>query len=354
MAGVSAALRAAVEDPPLTRARWPALAAGIGGVIRARPEDFVVDELPAYPADGRSGHLLVWMRKRKLSTEAAVREVAAKLGVARAEIGVAGRKDRDAVTRQQISLPARAGAKLDGFRHVAIELSDPRPHSHKLRRGHLQGNRFRLVIRELVLDPALAVERAQALLEALAAGGLHNYYGVQRFGAGARNLEPGLAALRGKRRGSKGDLTLSAGQSALFNLYLARRIERGLGERVVVGDVLAKRETGGLFECRDAPTDQARLEAGELVITGPMFGSKTRSPSADTPAAALEAEILAEAGVTPAQLRRLGRRAPGTRRWMRIWPTQVEAREAAPGPGLALHFDLPSGSYATVLVRELT
>jgi tRNA pseudouridine13 synthase len=202
------------------------------------------------------------------------------------------------------------------------------------------------------------LRRAQAKLERIERDGLRNYYGVQRFGKDGRNLDPGLAALAGKgpRRG-KADLVVSAGQSALFNLYLAERAERGLLDRVLLGDILQKRETGGMFECSDPIEDQRRLDAGELVITGPMFGSKMRQPSPGTPSDALEIEILTLAGLTRAKLAKLGRKVPGTRRQLLIHPEQVGVSEAADveglGPGLELRFVLPPGSYATILVREL-
>jgi tRNA pseudouridine13 synthase len=340
-------LRSAVIDPPRGCDDLP----GIGGVIRAHPEDFAVEELPAYPADGEAGHLLVWLRKRSLTTEEAVREVAKQARIPQGEIGVAGLKDRDAVTRQQISLPDRAAEALAHFKHPAIELSDIRPHSHKLRRGHLRGNRFVLVVRELDLDLEQAQLRAQAKLARLTEHGLRNYYGSQRFGEGARNLEPGLASLAGRRRRHKGDITVSAGQSALFNFYLATRAERGLLTTVLVGDILQKRDSGGMFECLDAPADQARLDAGELVLTGPMYGSKMRAPKSGTASAALEAEILATVGLDSNKLAKLGRNVPGTRRQLAIWPADVSATPV--DGGLQLQFCLPAGSYATVLLREL-
>ncbi|WP_052547394.1 tRNA pseudouridine(13) synthase TruD [Enhygromyxa salina] len=355
----------AVSDPPRECADLP----DIGGATRLRAEDFEVEELPAYEADGSPGHLLVWMRKRAFTTEDAIREVSRQLGIPRQEIGLAGLKDRNAVTRQQISLPYTrpegAAAYLARFEHGAIELSDPRPHSHKLRRGHLHGNRFCVVVRNLPAAFTLGQTqaRAQLSLDRLAANGLRNYYGEQRFGKDLRNLEPGLATLAGKRRRQKkGDLVLSAGQSALFNLYLATRAERGLCRSVLAGDILQKRDSGGMFECEDPAADQARLDAGELVITGPMFGSKMRSPTPGTPAHALEQALLASVGLSPAKLARLGRSAPGTRRRLLVWPGQLELAPApaissatAPelSPGLALRFSLPPGSYATVLLREL-
>lgn len=357
---MSELLLRAVEAPPRGSAELP----DIGGLIRRRPEDFEVEELPAYEADGRPGHLLVWLRKRSMTTQEALRELGRQLRLAHAEIGVAGLKDRDAVTRQQISVPDRAGPSIASFTHPNIELSDPRPHSHKLRRAHLRANCFRVVVRELPtqLEPGELADRVEAKLDHLRRWGLRNYYGAQRFGKQARNLEPGLAALAGKRRRrGKGDLTLSAGQSALFNLYLSVRATRGLTHRVLTGDILQKRASGGMFECEDPGVDQARLDAGELVITGPMFGSKTRAPRPGTASAELEAEILAEAGLTRAKLAKLGRSAPGTRRRLLIWPEQlqfavapaVEAEERALGAGVELRFCLPPGSYATVLLREL-
>jgi tRNA pseudouridine13 synthase len=340
-------LRAAVVDPPRGCDDLP----GIGGIIRARPEDFAVEELPAYPADGGAGHLLVWLRKRSLTTEEAVREVARQFRIPQGEIGVAGLKDRDAITRQQISLPDRAAAALTQFRHPAIELSDARPHSHKLRRGHLRGNRFVIVVRELSVEIDEAKQRAQAKLERLTKHGLRNYYGSQRFGEGARNLEPGLASLAGRRRRHKGDITVSAGQSALFNFYLAIRAERGLLGTVLAGDILQKRDSGGMFECQDAAVEQARLDAGELVLTGPMFGSKMRTPTSDTVAAALEHELLVAVGLDSGKLAKLGRNVPGTRRQLAIWPADVSATRVE--GGLQLQFCLPAGSYATVLLREL-
>lgn len=354
--------QAPIHARMLAPARWrssdtPAL----GGRIRARPDDFVVVELPAYPTDDQPGHLFVELTKRGLDTEAALGVLARALAIPRAAIGLAGLKDRHAITTQWISVPAEAGPRLERFRHDAITLGPARPHSHKLRRGHLHGNRFVIVVRELALPFAEAHAHASATLDRLARAGLRNAYGEQRFGHAGRNLAAGLAALAGRGpRGRKADLMVSAGQAGLFNLYLAERVERGLLGRVLLGDILHKR-SGGMFECRDVEVDQARLEAGELELTGPMVGSKLRWPSPDTPALALELELLELAGLTPKKLERLGRSVPGTRRPLLAWPEAVSVDpEPAPaqpeqglGEGLTLRFVLPAGSYATVLLAEL-
>src|SRR5439155_11294859 len=85
-------------------------------------------------------------------------------------------------------------------------------------------------------------------------------------------------------------LALSAVQSALFNEYLARRMNDGLLRRVVPGDVMAKWPFGGMFVAEDVAVEQARFDRRETVSAGPLFGRKTY-PAKDH-AAAREAAVL--------------------------------------------------------------
>ncbi|MCA9636493.1 MAG: tRNA pseudouridine(13) synthase TruD, partial [Myxococcales bacterium] len=204
-----------------------------------------------------------------------------------------------------------------------------------------------------------------------AAGGLDNLYGGQRFGDGGRNIARGLRYLAGEgaRMRRKADFLVSAGQSTLFNLYLLERRARGLSRTVLAGDILRKTTSGGLFECADPAVDQARLDAGEVEITGPIYGGKMMAPSEGTPSADLEAAILARTGVTQTALNALGRKVPGTRRPLQLTPTDLQIRAApavelasrAPGPhnpsllseGVCLSFGLPAGAYATQLTHEI-
>ena len=348
-------LVAAVLAPPRDTVGLP----GIGGRLRTVLEDFEVTEVPAYPPDGRAdAHLRVCLSKRGLSTEDAVRAVAAHLGVSRGEIGVAGKKDRDAVTKQWISVPASAATAVATFRHEAVSIGDPQPQGKKLKIGHLRGNRFRIVARETVSPPELAVTRARDKLEALAsAGGLLNAYGGQRFGREGVQARRGLSEVQRGRGGRRGNMIVAAGQAALFNLYLHARADRGLLRRVVAGDVLRKTDTGGMFDCAEPEIDQARFDAGEVEITGPIYGSRMRAPPPGSTAAELEAGVLAQAEVEPGALSKLGRAALGTRRPIRArlsdaWVEPVESTDGLP-PGVRVGFALPAGAYATLVMREL-
>lgn len=347
--------QALLLDPPLQTADLP----GIGGRIRLSPDDFTVREIPAYGPDGRVGaHLLLTMHKRGFGSEDAIVELSRQTGIPRPEIGLAGLKDKDAVTEQWISVPFAAGPRLTEFSHPAITLGPAHPHGNKLRRGHLHGNHFNIVVRELAVSGEEAAQRIVAKRSRLAElGGLANLYGSQRLGDSGSNLRRGLEALAAGARRGRADFLLSAGQSALFNLYLLERRSRGLMRTVLAGDILKKTATGGLFECREPETDQARLDSGELGITGPMFGSKMRAPSPGTAADALEQDILELAGISSAALKAFGNKVEGTRRPLQLPLVDLElalvpATDTLP-PGLSLQFSLPAGSYATVLLQEL-
>ncbi len=317
------------------------------------PATFVVEEIPAYAPCGEGEHAYLWIEKQNLTTLEAVSRLARLLGVPERDVGYAGMKDRHATTRQWLSLlgvdPRLAGtAVLDGVRVLSATR-----HTNKLRIGHLHGNRFEVVLVDLGEGEADVI---RAALGRLAVQGIANRFGHQRFGAGGDNLEIGLAVLRGTRRmfdGRRRKLLLSAVQSAVFNRVLELREETGGLLAVREGDILEKVASGGQFPCTDVEGDQRRVDAGEVVPTAPLPGSRVRSPAAGTAAHALEQRALASLGIGADELAQVGRSLPGTRR-----PVVVKVELGNPATvdepdGLRLCFSLPPGSYATVLLEAL-
>ncbi|MBU0552529.1 tRNA pseudouridine(13) synthase TruD [Myxococcota bacterium] len=315
---------------------------GLGGQLTGRVEDFIVEEIPAYLPSGEGEHHYVFARKRGLTTEQLKQILANAAGVNPKALGVAGRKDKWAITTQWISLPVAPVAPDDD----RIELLEIGRHRNKLKTGHLKGNRFR--IRLAGVHPE-AEARLPALLERLK-GGMPNYFGAQRFGRD--NIERALDLLDApKRRVKDPQFLISALQSAVFNGWLSARISDGRWGVVMEGDILRKRETGGLFTCEDAIADQARLDAGEIDLAGPMPGPKMRP--AEGEAAAREAAILATLGLDqPARLDALRRFTDGTRRAARVSVEELSFRRE--GDDLWVAFALPKGSYATTLLGELS
>lgn len=319
--------------------------AGVGGRLRAEPADFFVDEVPQYACSGEGQHLYLHIEKTERTTDEVEDWLRAR---GFAEVGVAGKKDKRAVTRQWFSVERRlwndghAAALPAGVRLLAAAA-----HGNKLKTGHLRGNKFRIRIRDPRRDEA-AVARIAARIAEL---GLPNAFGEQRFGRAGDNAAQGLRVLEGRLRTSKkkAQFLLSALQSELFNRVLARRIEDGSWRRVLEGDVLKKTATGGLFVSSDPAVDQPRLDAREVVPTGPLFGPAMPPPAGA--ALALESGVLAASGIAPETFANTRAPTTGTRRALIVYPESLEA-SWEPDGSLVLAFFLPKGSYATTLLRE--
>jgi tRNA pseudouridine13 synthase len=323
---------------------------GAGGLFKAVPEDFEVEELPAYAPVGEGEHLFLWVEKRGRDTQEVVRALAAQLGVPEGEVGVAGQKDRQAVTRQFLSVPSRAEGKVAGFALEGVRVLSAARHGNKLRAGHLRGNRFTLRLRG-VADAGAARET----LARLERWGLPNAFGEQRFGRAGDNAQKGRALLLGERLARapsrfERKLFLSAFQSELFNAALALRLREGTLARALPGDVLRKEDSGGLFVCEDPAVDQPRVDRFEVSPAGPLFGPKMREAAGEV--AAAEAALLAGAGVRPEDLLRGRGETEGARRPYRVPVGELAVEEEGEGV-LRLAFSLPAGAYATELLREV-
>jgi tRNA pseudouridine13 synthase len=319
------------------------------GKIRSAPEDFVVDEVPAYLPNGDGTHVFVHFEKRGLTTRHAVERIAKALGTAARDAGYAGMKDRHALTTQWASFSGTTPEAALAVELPGIRVLSAARHGNKLRTGHLRGNRFSLRIRGDRLDADLA----RQLLDELGRRGVPNYYGEQRFGHGASNLARAQQWVLGggaaPRDRFERKLLFSTLQSTVFNTWLAERIERDHYDAPVLGDVLRKEDSGGLFVNADQPTAVRRMQAWEISPTGPMFGAKMRWPEAD--AADHERDLLQRAGIDAATLERHAAHGEGTRRVARVRPQapEVVVEDAA----LLVRFELPAGAYATMVMREL-
>ena len=342
-----------LPDPEALRFRWSDLRMvsealpGVGGRIRARPDDFRVEEVPAYLPQGSGSHLYLKVEKRNLTTRDLVIALM-RQGLRENEIGVAGLKDKSAVTVQWLSVPKRAAAAAESLEALAgVNVLERAYHRNKLGIGHLRGNRFVVMVRDVV-PGAEGEARARRILERLAASGLPNYFGPQRFGRFGTNAVDGLRVLRGESVPGGHRLRrffLSALQSLLFNALLADRIEAGLYRRVVVGDWARKHDTGGVFVVEDAEAESARAARLEISATLPLYGRRVRLSEGE--AGELEARVLERFGL---RWSAFGSRR-GDRRPSRVLLEDVSvARQEG---GLRVAFTLPKGSYATVVLREL-
>jgi tRNA pseudouridine13 synthase len=386
---------------------------GVGGSIRARPEDFFVQEIPAYEATGEGEHVLFEIQKVGMTTFDAVNHIARVHNIDPREIGYAGLKDANAVTRQVLSAPRIEEAQIMASKIANLQVLWAAKHRNKVRLGHLKGNRFAIRIREV--DP-LKVVKLRPVIDQLQQTGMPNYFGEQRFGkrqdndllgaavlsnnykqlmdhflGGAdpmRDTGPFMAARSAYDAGdlekaikqwprsagverralarliktnshSKAARTIpekltrlwvSALQSRVFNRVVEKRIA-SLG-KLVEGELAFRHDNGAVFKVEDIATEQSRADAFLISPSGPLPGHRMTQPSGE--ALAIEQQAAGEVGAGDLDQMGLGRFA-GARRALRVRPeeTTLSSGTDEHGPHITLAFTLPAGSFATVLLREV-
>jgi len=166
--------------------------AGFGGVIRRKPEGFVVEEIltsgerasvaPEVRLSRLGRYLVCVLVKRDWDTLLAVKAVAGQLGVSVERVAFAGIKDTRALTAQHISLYGVRPEEVASVRIRGVRVVPVRYGNEKVSEL-LFGNRFTILIS---LIPAKEDEVEKGLNstkeELLALGGAPNFFGHQRFG----------------------------------------------------------------------------------------------------------------------------------------------------------------------------
>jgi tRNA pseudouridine13 synthase len=383
---------------------------GVGGRIKAQAADFYVVELPLYLACGEGEHTYARIQKTGLSTFEAVRRISRALGIDPRQAGYAGLKDAHAVTVQWLSLGDVPPARVERLDLPGIQILAVDRHTNKLRVGHLSGNRFKIRVRDVpeaslpaaqaildrlvahgvpnyygeqrfglrgdthLLGRALVRQDAEALVQRLV-GMPHpaesprvrqarQFYeegdlnGALR--AWPRQMDAERRVVRALSQGQTPAAAVrrlpsrlrrfyvSAYQSALFNRVLARRIERGLLGRLLLGDLAYLHTKGAVFCVDDPRTEQPRADRFEISPSGPLYGYKLSMPQGLP--GEMEQRVLDEEGLTLEDWRVRGLKLKGARRALRIPLRDVALRY---DEGLQLAFSLPPGCYATVVLREV-
>ncbi|MFF7708029.1 tRNA pseudouridine(13) synthase TruD [Pseudomonas sp. NPDC007930] len=317
--------------------------------LKASAEDFQVDEVLDIPLEGDGEHLWLWVEKRNLNTEEAARRLARAAGVPLRQVSYAGLKDRQALTRQWFSLhlPGKSDPDLARAEDETLAILQRGRHRRKLQRGAHSANGFTLRLTELNADR----EALEARLQQVRAQGVPNYFGLQRFGHEGGNVEQALYYARGGALPEQRNLrsrVLSAARSQLFNRVLAERVAQGTWAQALPGDLLAFTDSKSFFPAGPAECEDPRLAALDLHPTGPLWGEGASPAQGAT--GALEQQVAAS--------------FPELRDWLGLAQLAQERRILRlpigrltwhyPSPDiLQLEFVLPSGCFATAVVREL-
>jgi tRNA pseudouridine13 synthase len=158
---------------------------GIGGVIKTKPSDFFVREITNREEGEEGKYQIAELTKENWDTHSVIREISRRLRVSRNRIGFAGTKDKFAVTTQKISI---WGTDIDEKELERVKIADASlkiiGRSNKaVSLGDLYGNEFEIVIRGIEGRKEEIKGKIEAITTEIEnAGGIPNFFGVQRFG----------------------------------------------------------------------------------------------------------------------------------------------------------------------------
>ncbi len=383
---------------------------GVGGIIKEDPEDFIVEEIPAYLPCGQGEHPYLRVEKRGMGTFAMIQRISEALGIRQQDVGYAGLKDSQAVCRQTISLPPVAAEKIAELNLEDITILDCSYHTNKLRIGHLHGNHFHIRINDVVAD---AEQRALDIFNVLQHTGVPNFFGPQRYGVlgtnhligqailhneferaaaliignpeeitnqrwhlaasayAAGDVPAALEAFPGRFRDERRllhtllrgmdhqqavlalprkllRLYLSAYQSHLFDDQVQMRLDSI--DVLWPGDIAYIHAKGACFHVENPELEQARANSLEISPTGMLAGHKVMQATAQTgitEQAILDKETLNAESFTQFP----GLKLTGERRPLRVPVSHVSCQQEH--NTLQISFALPTGSFATSLLREV-
>ncbi|HEA25879.1 MAG TPA: tRNA pseudouridine(13) synthase TruD [Ectothiorhodospiraceae bacterium] len=323
-------------------------------LMRTEPEDFVVTEELGFEPTGEGEHAFLIIRKRNTNSEWVARQIAKLVDVKKMDVGFAGMKDRRAVTTQAFTVKITGKSEPDWSElnlnqdGEQIEVISSTYHQRKLKRGELLGNRFNITLRQVDGERSEIEQR----LELIRQRGFPNYFGEQRFGFDGNNLLSAAKMfsreMKVKDRAKRG-IYLSAVRSYLFNRLLSLRVEADNWQQVIAGDwVWTTEDTRGFTFDNGNPKHVELLGQNRLIVGGPLWGdgrALTQGEALQFEQQISEPEHFWIEGLKAARMDQ-SRRALQVKVDDLQWHWNDSKK-------LSIEFSLPSGSYATSLLREI-
>ncbi|GGF85180.1 tRNA pseudouridine(13) synthase TruD [Alteromonas lipolytica] len=326
------------------------------GILKQHAADFRVTEELGYTLTGEGEHIFVEIEKTNLNTAFVAEALARFCQLPLRQVTYAGRKDKYAVTRQWfgIHVPGKSDYPWQEFALEGAAVLQTKRHNKKLRTGQLKGNLFEITLRE-VSNPDAVISK----LEQAAITGVPNYYGSQRFGIQriqengeinrGGNLVMAERMLNGEviKNRNKRSMALSALRSWLFNEMLSERIEQKRLFTILPGDVINLTGSNSIFVADDdVAALSSRLARQDLSTTIPLWGKGETGSTGQ----ANQLEMALAADYAPVKTFLAGQKLTMERRAAIIWPQQLECHQQ--GDTLIVRFFLPSGCFATTVLRE--
>ncbi len=301
-------------------------------IIKHVPEDFMVEEVSTIkPSEGSFTYFKLW--KRDIATLEAMQKIAFALNLPLKEVSCAGNKDKKAVTEQVCSVHNVSKDRVLKLSFINMKLMFLGQGPEPVHLGDLEGNKFKIVVRNLDKLPKISAK-------------FRNLFGEQRFST--KNAEIGRFLV--KRDFEKAALLIAKLHPGV------KRIYAHLNQRDYVGALRClPRKLLLLFvhSYQSLLWNKAAMLSNEEILPLVGFGTEINDE--------ITKNILAGENLKPNDfvIRELPEiSAEGSER--NVWAEakdlkvgRLEKDEHFEGKSkVTLEFFLPKGSYATEFIRQ--
>jgi len=345
----------------------------VSAIMKQSLGDFKVTEVLSFEPSGSGEHTFLYIEKTGLNTAFVAEELAKFAKIPLRGVSYAGRKDKYATTQQWFGIyfggKQQASRKsavvkpsdidwsklaLDGIRILNITQNDK-----KLRLGAIKENQFRIVLKEL---SQFNLSELKQRIERVSERGVPNYFGNQRFGEliksdGSVQLGGNLALaeklVNGEdiRNRNKKSMAISALRSWLFNQFVSHRLQHTEYMQLLDGDALSLSGNNSFFihqaNSPESENTLKRVQQRDVNITAPMWGKGNLDSKND--ALAFESDKAKQHQAVCDALCNLG--LEQQRRPVLVFPQNLSFE--IDDNQLVISFSLPSGCFATSVIREI-
>ena len=316
-------------------------------VFKQNQYDFIVDEIVQSNFDNKNKYLIMQIKKTFLTTWDLINHIQQALHCKENDIGYAGLKDKFATTTQYISIPIRFSKDIHKkIENKNVQILKTFKHSQRISIGDLLGNKFTI---NLFNVDQKKLEILYAQFSKIQKHGMPNYFGYQRFGSETdfeylKNVVYGEEHVKDTKTFN---MFISMYQSYFFNGWLSKRVSDSAknGETKLQlhnGEIMYDFSSHKTFTAKNVKQKsiQEQYLQKKIVPTGLLPGRKVYR-------AIDEARKIEELFDDPYIHEKGYRRAA----W--IYPKNMNNTYDSEENKLTVSFELPKGSYATVLIENL-
>ena len=329
--------------------------------FKTHAADFIVREKLSFEPEGEGTHAYLYIKKINTNTQWLAKQLAEFVGVAVKEIGYAGLKDRNAITYQWFSINLEILEKKpvwDDFKLEGVSIEQQTLHRRKLKKGVIEENQFEIILRNIEHTSIVQLKEKIQIIEQ---SGIPNYFAQQRFGHNYNNLTRAVHWFNGtnkvKKRADK-SILLSAARSMIFNTMLSQRMAHYSWNELLSGEVMMLAGTHSIFST-DTIDDilKQRFHQADIHPTATMWGKGQLASKEEL--LSFEQNTAEKLSAWCKGLEQQGLKQD--RRAIRVFPKNINIEFFTKNNVLdsdiidhiRLNFSLPTGSYATAVLREI-